>query len=371
MDDLLKNKYVRYMLFVVVFAAFIYSLVYLSKTAASVLNFLLVIFAPIIIAPFIIWTTKPLTSFIVKNFGVPKSFAVLVSIVILNLLIFLISFFIISKVINEIIDLQVMLPYYFSNLNIDISSIIERIQNFYLGLPSPILKVVQMNLEKIYQFMNSKIIDILGILKVIPVLVEILIVWFIGCISAFVLENYDIKVGKIISSNLPKNWVDEFRCIRIQVINAVMGFLKAQFILMGIMALTSFLFLLIIGGNYIFIMSILLGVVSIIPVVGHGLILIPWIIYEFVVYNYTFAVKLIVVYFLLLMIRELVIIKVVSDNVGLNFLTTLLSIYAGVKIFGAFGFILGPLMVIVLKEIWNSTLCKGFREDLTKLREGF
>jgi len=371
MDDLLKNKYVKYMLFVIIFAAFVFAVVYLSKAFINFLNFLVVIFAPIVIAPFIILLIRPITAFLIKYFRFPKSFGVLTSIIILNILIFLFSFFIISKVINEIMDLQVKLPYYFNNLNIDISGIIERIQNFYLGLPSPILKVIQLNLEKVYQFMNNKIIDLLGLLKVIPLLVEIIIVWFIGCISAFVMENYDIKMGKIISANFPKEWVEEFRSIRIQVVNAVIGFLRAQFILMGIMALTSFFLLLVVGGNYIFIMSILLGVVSIIPVVGHGLILIPWIIYEFVVYNYAFAVKLIVVYFLLLMIRELVIIKVVSDNVGLNFLTTLLSIYAGVKIFGAFGFILGPLTVIVLKEIWNSTLCKGFREDLTRLREGF
>ena len=45
--------------------------------------------------------------------------------------------------------------------------------------------------------------------------------------------------------------------------------------------------------------------------------------------------------------------KFVGSSLKINPLVTLISIYAGIKIYGAWGIIFGPIMVILFKELYN------------------
>lgn len=51
--------------------------------------------------------------------------------------------------------------------------------------------------------------------------------------------------------------------------------------------------------------------------------------------------------------------KLVSKNIGIHPVFTLISMFTGYKIIGVSGMILGPIFLIVLKEIYTPMIDKG------------
>ena len=56
--------------------------------------------------------------------------------------------------------------------------------------------------------------------------------------------------------------------------------------------------------------------------------------------------------------------KLVSQNLGVHPLITLISMYSGFKIFGVIGFLIGPVVMIILKNVFSRELEVGFFRDI-------
>ena len=56
--------------------------------------------------------------------------------------------------------------------------------------------------------------------------------------------------------------------------------------------------------------------------------------------------------------------KLVSQNLGVHPLITLISMYSGFKIFGVIGFLIGPIVMIILKNVFSKELEVGFFRDI-------
>ena len=56
--------------------------------------------------------------------------------------------------------------------------------------------------------------------------------------------------------------------------------------------------------------------------------------------------------------------KLVSQNLGVHPLITLISMYSGFKIFGVIGLLIGPIVMIILKNVFSKELEVGFFRDI-------
>ena len=79
--------------------------------------------------------------------------------------------------------------------------------------------------------------------------------------------------------------------------------------------------------------------------------LVPWAILSYFHGQTFLAIKLVILYGVLSLVRQLLEAKVVADNVGLHPLATLLAIYAGFQLWGALGVILGPILLIAIQAV--------------------
>ena len=62
--------------------------------------------------------------------------------------------------------------------------------------------------------------------------------------------------------------------------------------------------------------------------------------------------------------------KLISQNLGVHPLVTLISMYSGFKFFGVIGFLIGPVVMIILKNVFSRELEIGFfREIFTEVPE--
>lgn len=111
--------------------------------------------------------------------------------------------------------------------------------------------------------------------------------------------------------------------------------------------------LYILGVKQALTIGFICGILDILPIVGPSMIFIPWIIYEFLAGKIVFALGLAFLYILLQIVREILEVKLVGKNLRIHPVITIISLYIGVVIFGIYGVIFGPLMVILAKELYN------------------
>ncbi len=105
----------------------------------------------------------------------------------------------------------------------------------------------------------------------------------------------------------------------------------------------------IFSSNYIAIISLVTAIIDIIPVLGTGTVLLPWIAYSLITGNFAMAIGLGIMYASITIIRQIIEPKFVAGQLGLPPFLTITAIYLGLKIFGVLGMFIAPMIIIMLK----------------------
>lgn len=128
-------------------------------------------------------------------------------------------------------------------------------------------------------------------------------------------------------------------------------FLKSYGIIMTITFIELSAGLLILGVDNAIAIALLIAIFDILPVLGTGGIMIPWIIISFINGQVELAFGLLVVYLIITVIRNIIEPKIVGVQVGAHPIVMLISMFLGVKILGAVGIIAFPVLVIIVKNL--------------------
>ena len=89
--------------------------------------------------------------------------------------------------------------------------------------------------------------------------------------------------------------------------------------------------------------------------------MIPWAVIAAILGNYPLAVKLVAVYLIITIVRNIIEPKIVGGQIGLHPVVTLVSMFAGVQLFGAiglFGFPIGLSLLVYLNRVGTIHLFK-------------
>ncbi len=174
-----------------------------------------------------------------------------------------------------------------------------------------------------------------------------ILAYFIANICCFFILVDKEKFYQFIKVVFPKNIVNKslkekdnfFKMIKIQGILAAVSVLE-------IMA--GFFILRI---DHSFVLSIVCGVLDLLPYVGTIIVFVPIIIYNIIMKKYIISFGLICLYILVMIIREILEAKFLSSGLNIHPLVILLSLYIGINLFGVLGIVCGPLYSIFAKEI--------------------
>lgn len=137
---------------------------------------------------------------------------------------------------------------------------------------------------------------------------------------------------------------------------AFFGFLKAQFTLISITTAIILIGLLILRVDYALLIALITGLVDIIPYLGTGVVFVPWIIYEAIAGEAGRSIGLAVLYGVVILTRQMIEPKILSANIGLNPLATLISLFIGFKLAGFIGLIAGPVVLVVIMTLYRANV---------------
>lgn len=161
-------------------------------------------------------------------------------------------------------------------------------------------------------------------------------------ITTFIVRQFSPKVRDIIFD------------VKHYIVGTLFKFIKAYSILMALTFLElslGFFILRIENGVTI---AAIIALLDILPILGTGGILIPWVIIELIRGNIYLALGLATLYMLITVVRNILEPKIVGAQVGMHPIVMLICMFVGVKVFGFIGLFILPAIAIIIKNLNDS-----------------
>ncbi|CDC05872.1 MAG: AI-2E family transporter [Clostridia bacterium] len=87
--------------------------------------------------------------------------------------------------------------------------------------------------------------------------------------------------------------------------------------------------------------------------------MIPWAILCAINGDLNLGIAIIILLVIMSVIRQLLEPKLVSKNIGIHPIFTLIAMYTGFKVIGVMGLLIGPIVLIIFKNIFANLIDKG------------
>lgn len=218
---------------------------------------------------------------------------------------------------------------YIDRVNLDEIQMSEEVEKIIKNSTSNLLDTVS---KWVTNFLTSMITRISSIGTVgVYAIITILATYFICADRLFILDQ--------IEHHFPKDWVKKLSNNIKKIITLLGGYLKAEVILIVInfiLVLIGLFAFEIFGLNvgYPLLMALLIAFADALPIVGSGTIMLPWAIISAMNGNINLALALFILFVVISVVRQLLEPKVVSNQIGIHPIFTLIAMYTGFKAMG-------------------------------------
>lgn len=337
-----------------------------------ILSFILIYYLSTVTYPFLIaliiaYLINPLVDIFEKKGRMPRLLAVLTALIIIAALFAGLITLLIAEIVTGANYLANVVP---ENLDTIINYIekifTDQLIPFYdhltsvfnkldAGQQNTIIENIQNVGKKIGTTIGSFIQNLFGnipnILSWFPNAATVLI---FSLLATFFISKDWKKLSAFGSKLLPERAKASGRTVFIDLKKAFAGFVKTQLTLVSITTVIILIGLLVLRVDYAITIALITGVAEVLPYLGTGVVFVPWILYEAIMGETNMAIGLGVLYFIVIVQRQIVEPKILSSSIGLDPLATLISLFVGFKVIGFLGLILGPVILVVFNTLYRA-----------------
>ncbi|UOE95299.1 sporulation integral membrane protein YtvI [Alkalihalobacillus sp. LMS39] len=327
---------------------------------------------PFIIAGMIAFLLNPVANFLERKARFPRTLAVLSGILFLFGLVGSAITLLIIKLIDGFHYLSQLVPKHIETISIHIQTYVnEQVLPLWgraIGLIDELDETQRDAVGNSIQQLGGQFATLLAnagqaianslshFIGALPITLTVVV--FIILALYFMSKDWN-DLTKAVKDKLPTKALKQMSDIFKDLKSKLFGFVRAQFILISMTAVVNFIGLLILNVEQALTIALILGVVDLLPYLGTGLILVPWGIYSIVTGNLFLGFGLLILYGLTVTLRQVAEPKVLSSSLGLNPLTTLISLFVGLQLFGFIGLFIGPVLLILFLSLYKAKVFDG------------
>lgn len=330
---------------------------YIFPAVREIIKALVPVVLPFALAGLLAAIIDPVVNFIEKRGKIGRGWAVIATLLLVLAIFSIALFYLIANLIIELESLVMTLPAQARSLGAILQDYFYRLQSFYFGgnLPPDILSTLQALLNNGVNVLKNVLTQTAqGLVILVSSLPEFFIFVIITLVATYFCSRDKELILKTLLRVMPAGWRERTSRVCNSLGRAIIGYLRAEILLISLQMTQSVLGLLILKVDYALTLAFLIGVADFLPIVGPGTVFIPWIIIEFILGHYGLGLALLILYAFIIILRQVLQPKLVAVNLGLHPLTTLIALYAGLKLLGVVGLALGPLTIVVLKAFFRS-----------------
>lgn len=369
MDKILLNRLLRGCSVLLICVAMIYSLYIVTPLVY-----------PFILAWIIAYILNPFVNFLQKTARLPRWFAVTFSLFIFMGSMLTIVSAVITRIIIEVFNLSQLLEGSIGNWKRIVMGFVDnqRIQHFVAQLSTlyeenPNMQdTINKNIEKTAQTVTNAVSDVItslfnSILHILSSLPNIATILMVILLSVFFISKDWVRLMEWVKKWIPHRARQPAGMVWADLQKALYGYVRAQFIIVSMTAIVVMIGLLVIRVPYAITIGLLIGLLDLLPYLGVGAAMIPWIVYTFISGNDSLGIALSILYCVILVARQIIEPKVLATSVGLNPFATLIVMYVGLQLFGVLGLIIGPVTLVIAQAVQRANV---FRDIWTFILRG-
>ncbi len=326
---------------------------------------LAVFYLPFLIAFIISLLIEPLIKFVNKRTSFTRRTSAILVLIIVSIILVLILTWGIASLIQEATNLLQGLNTYIEMAYNQVQNIISNVDFNRLKIPQEVTTVFQDSIwdfigtvsDWVKNFLTSLMNSLTQLPKIaIYVGISIVAIYFLCTDRFYMLDQLE--------HHLPKEWVKRIGKHMRELISSLGQYLKAEVTLIIISFVVSIIGLYIykfIGFNIKYPLLVALGIafVDALPILGSGTVMIPWAVVSAINGDIKLAVAIIFLWIIMSVIRQLAEPRIVSKHIGIHPIFTLIAMYTGFKTIGVLGMFIGPIVLIILKNIFATLIDKG------------
>lgn len=175
------------------------------------------------------------------------------------------------------------------------------------------------------------------------------------CVIAtiFISADYD-KLHIAVTKALPEKIMNVLRTVREAFKDTILKYARSYTLILLITFTEICIGLLIIGFENAPLIACAIAIFDILPIVGSGMVLLPWTVMVFIQGQSIKGLGLAILYVTVIVVRQIIEPKIVGKQVGLHPLVTLLCMWIGLKLAGGAGMFAIPISLLILKALYDS-----------------
>ena len=268
-----------------------------------------------------------------------------------------------------------------SNLLQDLNGYVEKayilFQNFTgkfdfnkIHLPAEIASIIQNSTGDVLTSVSGWVRNFLtGLLNVITSMPSIIIYFVVTIMALYLICVDKVYILDQIEHHFPKRWVFKVGTHIKDLTKTLGGYLKAEatlILLSFIISLVGLYILKFANFNIEFplLMALFIGFVDALPILGSGTVMVPWAIISGLNGDLKLGIAIIVLLIIMSMVRQFLEPKLVSKHIGTHPIFTLIAMYTGFKFIGVLGMLVGPIILIIIKNVFAALIDEGIFKSI-------
>ncbi len=352
----ISRKRAFQILFVILVMYVIYSLIQKYEIISNILF-------TVIISLIFSYLLNPVINYLERH-NISRGLGIILLYIVVFGIIIAISVSFIPRLGNELKEVLMVLPSYFSTItdffkdlydkyyNLEnIAPIIENVEGLIFDNINRLQEVLLTSMTKLFTGVGSLLNRMISL-----VLIPILTFYF--------LKDKDKLINQVFLI-IPKNKRSEIKELLTQIDKSLSQFVRGRLILAIYVGVATTVVLLILDINFAIVIGLLTGIADIIPYFGPFLGFVPAVLFAFLD-SATKGIWVAVIFILIQWVENNVLgPKIIGDTTGLHPITVLLSLIIAGNIYGVLGMVFVIPVVSILKILFGFFIDKARKRRLT------
>ncbi len=342
-----------------------FGVIFLAAVAA--VRYALPLLAPFLLAFFIVYLLRRPIGFLRDSLGIPGKLSAILAVIVFYGTAGAAISFLSTRAVSEAVTLVGLLPkMYETHVLPFFTEILENLEGVFMGmeptLGATLEEVGTQTLQSMGQLVSGLSVTAMGVVTGIVSWVPGLFIKLVLVIIStfFIAIDYEMLTGFCLRQ-MSDGMKELFFQIKEYVVGTLWICIRSYLLIMSITFVELSFALTFIGIEHGVLVAFIIAIFDILPVLGTGGIMIPWSILTAVQGNYPLAIKLILIYLVITVIRNIIEPKIVGVQLGLHPVVILCSMFVGAELLGVVGLFGFPIVLSLLRHLNDHGVIRLFR----------
>lgn len=333
-----------------------------------------IFYMPFLIAFIISLLIEPLIRFIMKKTKLSRRTSSIIIFAIVSVIILGGLTWGIISLFSEASNLLQGLNGYFEKAHALFQNFTNRFDFNKISFPQEITVVLQNSTEGLLNTISAWVKNSLtGLINVVTSIPTIAIYFVITIMALYLICVDKVYILDQVEHHLPKRWVLKLGIHIRELSKTLGGYLKAEFTLILVSFVISLIGLYILkfanfNIEFPLLMALFIGFVDALPILGSGTVMVPWAIISGLNGDLKLGIAIVVLFAIMSIIRQFLEPRLVSKHIGTHPIFTLIAMYTGFKFIGVLGMLIGPIILIIIKNVFATLIDEGVVKSLLDRR---